>query len=309
MRIKPTLPKGDKREKTKSTDKTVVFVQTNQMLQQAIGDINQYDTIGVDLEADSFYRYYEKICLVQIATPSKIYLIDTLADVNHSLLKPVFENPSIEKVFHDPVSYDIAILKEKFSIHPVNVFDTQLAARLIGIRRLGLDHLLNKYFGVKITKKFKRANWGKRPLPKEWLVYAGNDVRYLIELKAVLLEELESVDLFRDKCKQMEGIVRKPKVFSPEKYLNLRGARKLPEQKRKILKNLYAWREKEARKKDRPPFMILQPSTLVALAQKEITDVEEVKPFLGKKRSKNQKLCQAIFDVIQLAKNDEWVEL
>lgn len=263
----------------------------------------------MDLEADSFYRYYEKICLIQIATPKKIYLIDTLAGVDNSLLKAVFENSSIEKIFHDPVSYDIAILKENFSIHPVNIFDTQLAARLIGIKRLGLDHLLDKYFGVQIPKKFKRANWGRRPLPKEWLAYAANDVRYLIELKDLLLEKLDSIDLFRDKCKQMEGIVRKPKVFSPEKYLNLRGARKLPEQKRKILKNLYAWREKEARKKDRPPFMILQPSTLIALAQKEITDVEEVKPFLGKKRSKNQKLCQAIFDVIQLAKNDEWVEL
>ncbi len=295
-----------KREfKSKNTDKSVVFVQTNQRLLQAMEDIQQYDTIGVDLEANSFYRYYEQICLVQFATPSKIYLVDTLADVDHSLLKPVFENSSIEKIFHDPVSYDIGILKQKFSIYPVNIFDTQLAARLIGIRRLGLDFLLDKYFGVKITKKFKKADWGKRPLPKEWLVYAANDVRYLIELKALLLEELDSVGVFRDKCKQMEKIVRKTKVFNPEKYLNLRGARNLSEQQRKILKNLYVWREREARKRGRPPFMVLQPSTLVALAEKEVFTIDDVKPFLGKKRGKNQNLCQAIFDVIQSAKNDE----
>lgn len=301
--------KGEKRGNAKITDKTVVYVQTNKRLQQAIEDINRYETIGVDLEADSFYRYYEKICLVQIATPRKIYLIDTLADVDHSLLKPIFENSSIEKIFHDPASYDIAILKEKFSIHPVNIFDTQYAARLIGVKQLGLDSLLNKFFGIKISKKLKRANWGRRPLPKEWLAYAANDVRYLIELKSLLLEELDTEVVFRDKCKQMETIERKPKVFNPENYLKLRGAQKLPKQNKKILKNLYIWTEKEARKKDRPPFMILQPRTLVALAQKEITDIEEVKPFLGKKRRKNQELCQAIFNVIQLAQNDERVKL
>ena len=306
---KPIASKREKRGNAKITDKKEIYVQTNKRLQQAIEDINQYETIGVDLEADSFYRYYEKICLVQIATPRKIYLIDTLADVDHSLLKPIFENPSIEKIFHDPASYDIAILKEKFLIHLVNIFDTQYAARLIGVKKLGLDSLLNKFFGIKISKKLKRANWGRRPLPKEWLAYAANDVRYLIEMKTLLLEELDTEAVFRDKCKQMETIERKPKVFNPENYLKLRGAQKLPKQNKKILKNLYIWTEKEARKKDRPPFMILQPSTLVALAQEEIMDVEEVKPFLGKKRRKNQELCQAIFDVIQLAKNDEWVKL
>lgn len=306
---KPRSSKGEKRGKAKITNKKVIYVQTNKRLQQAIEDINKYETIAVDLEADSFYRYYEKICLVQIATLRKIYLIDTLADVDHSLLKPMFENPSIEKIFHDPASYDIAILKEKFLIHPVNIFDTQFAARLIGVKKLGLDSLLDKFFGIKISKKLKRANWGRRPLPKEWLAYAANDVRYLIEMKTLLLEELDTEAVFRDKCKQMETIERKPKVFNPENYLKLRGAQKIPKQNKKILKNLYIWTEKEARKKDRPPFMILQPSTLVALAQKEIMKVEEVKPFLGKKRRKNQELCQAIFDVIQLAQNNETVEL
>ncbi len=306
---KRTSLKGKRQGNAKIKDKSVVFIQTNQKLQQAIENIQRYDTIGVDLEGNSFYRYYDKICLVQVATPSKIYLVDTLANVDHSLLKPVFENASIEKIFHDPTSYDLGILKEKLSIYPVKIFDTQLAARLIGIRRLGLDSLLARYFGVKITKKFKKANWGRRPLPKEWLEYAANDVRYLIELKALLLEELESVAVFRDKCKQMETIVRKPKFFSPENYLNLRGARSLPEQQQKILKNLFVWREREARKKDRPPFMVLQPSTLVSLAEKEISEIKDVKLFLGKKRGKNQNLCQAIFDVIELAKNDKWVEL
>lgn len=293
----------------KITDKSVIVIKRDQRLKKAIEKIQRYDTIGVDLEANSFYRYYEKICLVQFATPSNIYLVDTLADVDHSLLKPIFEDSSIEKIFHDPVSYDIGILKEKFTIHPVNIFDTQLAARLIGIKRLGLNSLLDKFFGIKITKKFKRANWGRRPLPKEWLDYAVNDVRYLIELKTVLLEELESIAFFRDKCKQMENVVRKPKVFDPEKYLHLRGAKSLSEDQRKILKNLYVWREREARIRDRPPFMVLQPSTLVDLAKNRISDIGDVRPFLGKKRGKVQSLCKAIFNVIQLSKNGEWVEL
>lgn len=300
---------GGKRGNAKITDKSVVFVQTNQAFLRAIKDIQKYPIIGVDLEADSFYRYYEKICLVQIATPKTIYLIDTLANVDHSLLKSVFESPSIEKIFHDPVSYDIGILKRKLGIHPFNIFDTQLAAQLLGVKRLGLDALLKRYFGIKITKKFKKADWGRRPLPKEWLTYAANDVRYLIELRALLKEELGANTVFRDKCKQMEKIERIPKEFDPMGYTILRGAKQLSEQKRKVLKNLYLWREKEARRVDRSPFMILQPSMLVPLARKEITDVEGVKSFLGKKRRKNQKLCQAIFDVIQLGMADTEIEL
>jgi len=293
----------------KIADKSVVFVQTNQALLQAIEDIQQNPIIGVDLEADSFYRYYEKICLVQIATPRMIYLIDTLAKVDHSLLKSVFENPSIEKIFHDPVSYDIGILKRKLGIHPINIFDTQLAARLIGIKRLGLDALLERFFGIKITKKFKKADWGRRPVPEEWLTYAANDVRYLIELRGLLEKELGENSVFRDKCKQMEKIERIPKEFDPMGYTKLRGVKQLSDQKRKILKNLYLWREKEARRVDRPPFMILQPSMLVPLARKEIIDVEGVKSFLGKKRRKNQKQFQAIFEAIQLGMADTEIEL
>jgi ribonuclease D len=306
---KPKTFQGGKRGNAKITDKTVVFVQTNQALLQAVKDIQQYSIIGVDLEADSFYRYYEKICLVQIATPKNIYLIDTLANVDHSLLKSIFENPAIEKIFHDPVSYDIGILKRKLGIHPVNIFDTQLAAQLLGVKHLGLDALLKRYFGIKITKKFKRADWGRRPLPKEWLTYAANDVRYLLELRALLTKELGVNAVFRDKCKQMENIERIPKEFDPMGYTKLRGAKQLSDQKRKVLKNLYLWREKEARRVDRSPFMILQPSMLVPLARKEITDVEGVKSFLGKKRRKNQKLCQAIFEAIQLGIADTEIEL
>ncbi|MFX1514778.1 MAG: HRDC domain-containing protein [Promethearchaeota archaeon] len=107
----------------------------------------------------------------------------------------------------------------------------------------------------------------------------------------------------------MEKIERIPKEFDPMGYTKLRGARQLSDQKRKVLKNLFLWREKEARRVDRPPFMILQPSMLVPLARKEITDVEGVKSFLGKRRRKNQDLCQAIFESIQLGMADIEIEL
>jgi len=144
----------------------------------------------VDLEADSFYHYFEKVCLIQIATESASYVIDPLALKDLSALHPVFSDPRIRKVFHG-ADYDIRSLYRDFRIEVENLFDTQSASKFLGLRESGLEALLRSRFHVELNKKYQRADWSQRPLSLEMVEYAAMDTMYLIPLARMLEKELE----------------------------------------------------------------------------------------------------------------------
>ncbi|MFW9992054.1 MAG: ribonuclease D [Candidatus Odinarchaeota archaeon] len=286
------------RIRIKGDKKPVVLVQTNGEVRAAIKEIRDFTGIAVDTEGDSFYRYYEKVCLIQIATPDRIYLIDPLSPIDIMQVKELLENTKIEKVFHD-AAYDILLLKKSLDIHPVNIFDTQIAASKSRASQPGLKRLLEKYVGINVSKKMKLADWGKRPLTERMIEYAATDVRYLLEIKEELLKELNSLDGIKTKCKRLEKKEPKIKVFNPEKILNLPEAAKFSEQEKAALRRLYIWREEEAKKNDRPPFMIMQKKTLIELVKRKIKTIEDVKPLLGKKQGRNREFCSQIYSALK----------
>ena len=146
--------------------------------------------IGVDLEADSLYHYYEKVCLLQIATETDSFVLDPLALRDLSSLRPVFSDPRIRKVFHG-ADYDIRSLYRDFHLEVENLFDTQLACRFLGLQETGLEAVLRNRFQVELNKKYQRADWSKRPLSPEMVEYAAMDGYYLIPLSRMLERELE----------------------------------------------------------------------------------------------------------------------
>jgi len=127
------------------------------------------------------YHYFEKVCLLQIATESVSYVLDPLALRDLSALKPVFSNPRIRKVFHG-ADYDIRSLSRDFGFEVENLFDTQMACKFLGLQETGLEALLRERFQVELNKKFQRADWSKRPLSRDMLEYAAMDGNYLIPL-------------------------------------------------------------------------------------------------------------------------------
>jgi ribonuclease D len=120
------------------------LITTPQDLEKTAGILENEETVGVDLEADSMFHYQEKVCLVQIATPSACFLVDPLQTGGLSPLKTFFANPDIRKVFHGS-DYDIRSLYKDFSIEVKNLFDTQLACRFLGMQFTGLDAVLNLF--------------------------------------------------------------------------------------------------------------------------------------------------------------------
>jgi ribonuclease D len=224
--------------------------------------------IAVDTEADSLYSYFEKVCLLQFSTRAADYIVDPLA-VSIETLAPIFADARIEKVFH-AAEYDVLCLKRDARFAFANIFDTMIAARILGWKNIGLGNTLQERFGVALNKKFQRADWGHRPLSAEQIAYAREDTHYLLALRDLQLAELEQqgrLDEAREEFERLTRVEPTPRRFDPDAYWNIPGARELDPPKLGVLRELFRWRDAQARQEDRPPFKIIPDAMLLRIAQ------------------------------------------
>lgn len=228
--------------------------------------------IAVDTEADSLFSYHEKVCLVQISTRGVDYLVDPLALEDKastmSLLAPVFADPGIEKVFH-AAEYDIFCLKRDFHFHFANLFDTMIAARILGWKNVGLGNILQEKFDVTLNKKMQRADWGARPLTEEQIAYAREDTCHLLALRDLQIDELEQagrMEEAREEFARLALVEPTLRKFDPDAYWHIDGARKLNSVGLGILRELFHFRDMQARKEDKPPFKIMSEAALMSIA-------------------------------------------
>ncbi len=168
-----------------------IFVDCPEALHRMIDDLAGQSIIAVDTEANSLFAYRERVCLIQFSTSESDYLLDTLALDDLSSLAPIFSNPDIEKVFH-AAEYDILILRRDYDYSFARIFDTMVAARILGWDAVGLGALLQSEFSIHANKKYQRADWGMRPLPQDMLTYAQMDTHFLIALRNQLKTALKA---------------------------------------------------------------------------------------------------------------------
>ncbi|MBS3921451.1 MAG: HRDC domain-containing protein [Deltaproteobacteria bacterium] len=253
------------------------WIETLPHLEGVARILGQAKIIGVDLEADSLYHYFEKVCLIQIATESASYVIDPLALRDLSALRPVLSNPRIRKVFHG-ADYDIRSLYRDFRLEVENLFDTQLACKFLGLRESGLEALLRSRFHVELNKKYQRADWSQRPLSPEMVEYAAMDGMYLIPLARMLEKELEEKGrLFwvEEECLFLSKVRFTPPSHTPL-YLKVKGAFLLDPRSLAVLEALLEFREAQAQKSDLPPFKVFRNELLLELAMKKPLRLEEL---------------------------------
>ncbi len=159
-------------------------------LEAFVGDLQEQDCVALDTEAASYHRYIDRIYLIQISSASRTALVDPLTVSNLKPVSRLLSDPAVEVVFHD-ADYDLRVLDRDYGFRAKRLFDTRIAAQLLGEPSVGLGPLLEKYFGIKVNKKMQRADWSRRPLTAEMISYAASDTAYLLGLRDELRRRLE----------------------------------------------------------------------------------------------------------------------
>jgi ribonuclease D len=245
-----------------------ILVNSQTDLRDLISEISQQPLVAVDTEANSLYAYRERVCLIQFSTPGRDYLVDPLALEDLSPLASLFNNPEIEKIFH-AVEYDLIILQRDFKFSFNNLFDTMVAARILGWKSVGLSSILKTQFGVGVDKKYQRANWGKRPLSPEMLAYAQLDTHYLIPLRNYLKSELVTRGRWALAHEDFQRACHVDSNHPEQKPVNcwrINGARDLKPQQVAVLHELCNFRDQKARLMDRPLFKVINNQSLLNIA-------------------------------------------
>jgi len=229
--------------------------------------------IAVDLEADSLHSYQDKVCLLQFSTPTATVLVDPLAIGDLSCLKSVLADGAVRKIFH-AADYDIRCLHRDFDIEIRGLFDTMIACQLLGEPKVGLADALNKYLGVELDKRYQRADWSKRPLEEGMIRYAAEDTRHLHKLAELLEAQLVAKGRLAWAEEEFALLqqVRHNSSDGPL-FLRFKKAGTLERRPLAVLEALLHWRDKEAQRRNCPPFKVLNNAPLLEVARSMPTDM------------------------------------
>jgi len=267
------------------------LIQTLPDLERLCRELSGQMVIGVDTEADSLYHYFPKVCLIQISTPRNTFVIDPLSIQTMDPLHAIFANHRIKKVFHG-ADYDVRSLFRCFGIEVNNLFDTMVASQFLGEKEAALAAVVKKRFGIALDKKYQRANWSKRPLNHDMILYAAHDSACLIRLHGELERALRSKGrlgwveeeceiLSRDpvgngnpahrdanRARSLKGhIHEETNTAPPPLFKRFKGAGKLVARDLAVLEEILQFRETIAMGKDKPPFRIFPNSVIQKLVK------------------------------------------
>jgi ribonuclease D len=241
-------------------------IDTEEKLSALLPALRAAPWIALDTEADSLHAYPEKLCLLQLSSEGIEALVDPLAPVELAPLLKILHDHAL--IMHG-ADYDLRLLRKTFDFTPTAIFDTMLAARLLGCREFGLGNLVQKFLNVKLEKGPQKADWARRPLTPRMEEYARNDTRFLKPLADILREELRAkgrLEWHAQSCERLIedcSVVRTP---DPDVVWRVKGSFHLGPNALAVLRDIWNWREKEAVTSNRPPYFILQPDTMIAMS-------------------------------------------
>jgi ribonuclease D len=285
MEHKPTIP-------------TELLTTSNQVFDLARILLRER-SIAIDTESNSRHRYPERVCMVQVATKSKVYLIDTIAVDNMKPIGEVLADDTVLKVIQG-ADYDIRCLDREWGFRVRSIYDTSIAARFLGMDHIGLSSLIEGLLGLYVPKnaKFQKSDWSNRPFSQDELDYAATDVWYLLSIQKALetrLDTLSRSPWVSEECERLEElrhIARDPETS----FLSLKGSRGLSGQEKAVLKRLFMVRETEARRLNRPPYYVMSHEDLVHLASNPDTDLANLPSHMRHVNSSFGRLLRAALD-------------
>ena len=247
--------------------KEIVYVNDDVLFSDAINEIKKDRLIAVDTEFIWRNTYFPSLSLIQISNHNKIFIFDLFEINNLSELKRIFESNEIKKIFHSLRS-DISVLKTSLGVQVCNVFDTQIAESILDKNfsaQIGYKDLVNKYFLISISKDETNSDWSKRPLKKNQIEYAANDVRYLIRIMKSQTIKLKKMGLMEE----FDNLCSKEKDFGEEDF-SISRLKRLKKKNKKLTaldEKIFLWREKKQKIRNLPPNNIFKVNHLNRLAE------------------------------------------
>lgn len=247
-----------------------------------LATLGQVPRIAVDTEGASFHRFVDRIYLLQLSTDARHAIIDPLQVTSLEGLGKLLESSEVEVVFHD-ADYDVRLLHQDYGWRIKHIFDTRVAAQLLGVKQFGLAALLQSHFGIKLDKKHQRADWSMRPLTDDMLAYAAQDTMQLLQLRDVLASALQDKGRLHwasEEFERLEG-TRWTADAPGTSFLKTKGARDLTRRELAILRELVEWRDGVASALDRSTFRVVSNEVLLDLCRKVPTQIAQLQGLKG----------------------------
>jgi ribonuclease D len=293
-------------------DKPYSYIDTPEALHQLCSELSHAEWLTLDTEFVRERTYSARLCLVQVATPELVACIDPLAFSDLEPLREVLFNPAITKVLH-AARQDLEIFYELFGEVPAPIFDTQIAATLLGNgEQVGYGNLVNAELGIQLEKGHTRTDWCQRPLDEEQLIYAADDVRYLCDIYLRQIDTLEKKGRSDWLQEDFNELVHPTLYQNPPElaWRKVKGAGRLRGIQPTILRELAAWREQRALESNKPRRWILKDEVLLDLARLMPEDTARLERIRGLEANTIKRNGDKLLALIAQAKKtprEEWL--
>ncbi len=245
-------------------------VTTPESLSSLVAQLAGGPRVCIDTEADSLHHYFEKVCLIQLSVGQEHYIVDPLAGLDLGRLMDALARCPL--ILHG-ADYDLRMLARDFGFRASEVFDTMIAAQLLGYEKVSLAALVERYRGIVLDKHGQKADWSKRPLSPSLLEYAYNDTCHLeivADAMVVDLREAGRLEWHGEMCRELMNSITDTggrNHAEPDRAWRIKGWHSLKARRAQaILRELWSWRDDEAQRADLPPFRVMGNESLVQLA-------------------------------------------
>ncbi len=285
----------------------ITVLQTDRDVHRVVSELHRESCVAVDIESNGLFRYRPSICTVQLATAREVFIVDTLA-ASPNTLAPLLGAQGPRKILHD-VSFDARLLADS-GIELANVFDTQLAARMLGRTATGLASLMQAELGISIDKALQHHDWTARPLRAHHIEYLARDVMHLASLAERLERDVRSLGIGQaveeETRYRLEQAFLCPNLVDPRPpYTRLKGIDRTPASDLPVLRRLADVREKRAKSLDVPPYKVLGPDVLFDIARKKPTSFDELSRIKGATSgARARSLAPALLEAVRLGQTD-----
>lgn len=247
----------------------------------------QHETaLSLDTEFIRVNTFYPQLGLLQVCDGKGSYLLDPLVLSDWAAFRDILEAPGIVKVLHS-CSEDLQVFQEYFDLIPGPIFDTQRAAAFLGHGySISYQNLVDEVLNIQVEKGETRSDWLKRPLTDEQLNYAALDVAYLPDLYEHLRQSLEQrgqLAWLEDECEQMREVARQveDESYWEDLYLFMGASWRLEREQLPVLRSLSLWRERQARKLNKPRPWVAKDADLIVLAEQQPRDEQTLRALRG----------------------------